>query len=184
MLKPNQHILQQYIWQKTAIPFILQAKALGVGVLSAGADDFNISASMLANNLPTKAAALAKLTGFAEQVRLSELDWHLPVQAIEEDTEADADVLLAEPETARPPMYAVVIFNDDYTPMEFVVHVLMKYFKLDAERATEVMLQVHYKGKGVAGVYPRDIAETKAQQVNKEARLEGHPLLCQIEPQA
>jgi len=87
------------------------------------------------------------------------------------------------PEIARPPFYAVVLFNDDYTPMEFVILVLQQYFALDLDRATEVMLSVHYEGKGVAGVYPRDIAETKAQLVNRHARSQGHPLLCQIEPQ-
>jgi ATP-dependent Clp protease adaptor protein ClpS len=86
-------------------------------------------------------------------------------------------------EFARPPFYAVVLFNDDYTPMEFVILVLQQYFGLDLDRATEVMLSVHYEGKGVAGMYPRDIAETKAQLVNRHARAQGHPLLCQIEPQ-
>jgi ATP-dependent Clp protease adaptor protein ClpS len=88
-----------------------------------------------------------------------------------------------EIQTTKPPFYAVVLFNDDYTPMEFVIHVLQQYFGLDLDRATEVMLSVHYEGKGVAAVYPRDIAETKAQLVNRYARSQGHPLLCQIEPQ-
>lgn len=93
------------------------------------------------------------------------------------------DVMLAPPELKKPPFYAVVLFNDDYTPMEFVIEVLQVNFALDLDRATEVMLTVHYRGKGVAGSYPRDIAETKAQQVNNYARAQGHPLLCQIEPQ-
>lgn len=93
------------------------------------------------------------------------------------------DVMLAPPELKKPPFYAVVLFNDDYTPMEFVIEILQVYFLLDLDRATEVMLTVHYRGKGVAGSYPRDIAETKAQQVNNYARAQGHPLLCQIEPQ-
>ena len=96
----------------------------------------------------------------------------------------ETDVATATPELARPPFYVVVLFNDDYTPMEFVILVLQQYFGLDLDRATEVMLSVHYEGKGVAGMYPRDIAETKAQQVNRHARAEGHPLLCQIEPQS
>ncbi|MBC7750853.1 MAG: ATP-dependent Clp protease adapter ClpS [Candidatus Saccharibacteria bacterium] len=96
----------------------------------------------------------------------------------------ESDVATATPELARPPLYVVVLFNDDYTPMEFVILVLQQYFGLDLDRATEVMLSVHYEGKGVAGVYPRDIAETKAQLVNRHARAEGHPLLCQIEPQS
>lgn len=93
------------------------------------------------------------------------------------------DVATAPPQVKKPPFYAVVLFNDDYTPMEFVIEILQVYFTLDLDRATEVMLTVHYRGKGVAGIYPRDIAETKAQQVNNYARSQGHPLLCQIEPQ-
>jgi ATP-dependent Clp protease adaptor protein ClpS len=113
-------------------------------------------------------------------------DWHVSsIKAVtDEDTDSpNADVMTAPPDLQRPPMYAVVLFNDDYTPMEFVIEVLQQYFALDLDRATEVMLTVHYRGKGVAGTYPRDIAETKAQQVNNYARVQGHPLLCQIEPQ-
>lgn len=114
-------------------------------------------------------------------------DWHLPKQVVtnheDSDTDEASDVMLADPEVKRPPMYAVVLHNDDYTPMEFVIEVLQTYFGHSVERATEIMLNVHYQGKGIAGVYPRDIAETKAQQVNKQARIAGHPLLCQIEPQ-
>jgi len=113
-------------------------------------------------------------------------DWHYPRMTAADhdaDHQAEHDVLTAPPELERPPLYAVVLFNDDYTPMEFVIEVLQQYFALDLDRATEVMLTVHYRGKGVAGVYPRDIAETKAQQVNHYARSQGHPLLCQIEPQ-
>lgn len=115
-------------------------------------------------------------------------DWHLntPLPTMtshDSESEVYSDVLLADPETKRPPMYAVVLHNDDYTPMEFVVDVLLTYFGHTVERATTIMLNVHHQGKGIAGVYPRDIAETKAQQVNKLARIEGHPLLCQIEPQ-
>jgi len=113
-------------------------------------------------------------------------DWHYPRMTASDqntDHQADHDVLTAPPVLERPPLYTVVLFNDDYTPMEFVIEVLQQYFALDLDRATEVMLTVHYRGKGVAGVYPRDIAETKAQQVNHYARSQGHPLLCQIEPQ-
>jgi ATP-dependent Clp protease adaptor protein ClpS len=78
-------------------------------------------------------------------------------------------------------MYAVVLMNDDYTPMDFVIEILQQYFAMNLDQATQVMLTVHYEGKGVAGVYPRDIAETKANQVNNYARSQGHPLLCQIE---
>lgn len=80
-----------------------------------------------------------------------------------------------------PPLYKVVLNNDDYTPMEFVVEVLTRFFNLDAEKATEVMLTVHHKGKGVCGVYTYDVAETKAMQVNRFAREHEHPLLCSTE---
>ncbi len=79
-------------------------------------------------------------------------------------------------------MYAVVLMNDDYTPMEFVIEILQQYFAMNLVQATQVMLTGHYEVKGVAGGYPRDIAETKANQVNNYARYQGHPLLCQIEP--
>lgn len=80
-----------------------------------------------------------------------------------------------------PPLYRVVLLNDDYTPMEFVVNVLQQFFGMNIETATRVMLKVHTEGKGVCGVYPRDIAETKAVQVNEHARAAEHPLLCDIE---
>ena len=88
----------------------------------------------------------------------------------------------AKPKLKRPPLYKVVLLNDDYTPMEFVVEGLEHYFGLNRERATQVMLAVHTQGKGVCGIYPRDIAETKAAQVNSSARENGHPLLCEVEP--
>lgn len=85
------------------------------------------------------------------------------------------------PKTKKPPLYKVVLINDDYTPMEFVVHVLESFFKLDAETAVRVMLHVHTRGKGVCGVFTRDIAETKVAQVNDYARANQHPLLCAME---
>jgi ATP-dependent Clp protease adaptor protein ClpS len=80
-----------------------------------------------------------------------------------------------------PPLYRVILLNDDYTPMEFVVAVLKKFFGMNIETATRVMLKVHTEGKGVCGVFPREIAETKAVQVNDFAREAEHPLLCDIE---
>lgn len=79
-------------------------------------------------------------------------------------------------------MYRVVLINDDYTPMEFVVEVLEVFFNMQREQATQVMLAVHTQGKGVCGVYTRDIAETKAAQVNQCARDHEHPLMCEVEP--
>ena len=80
-----------------------------------------------------------------------------------------------------PPMYKVLLLNDDYTPMDFVVQVLQEIFHLDRERATRVMLQVHNEGSGVCGVFTRDIAETKVMQVHESARAHHHPLKCVME---
>jgi len=85
------------------------------------------------------------------------------------------------PEVAPPPMYSVLLLNDDYTPMDFVVDVLMRYFALNIEKATQVMLHVHTRGRGVCGVFTREIAESKVSQVNEYARLNQHPLLCTME---
>ena len=87
----------------------------------------------------------------------------------------------AEPETARPPLYSVMLLNDDYTPMDFVVDVLTRFFALDLERATQVMLHVHTRGRGVCGVFTREIAESKVAQVNEYSRMNQHPLLCTME---
>ena len=87
----------------------------------------------------------------------------------------------SKPELKRPPLFKVVLINDDYTPMEFVVEVLELFFRMNREQATHVMLTVHTQGKGVCGIFTRDIAETKAAQVNQYARENEHPLLCEIE---
>ena len=80
-----------------------------------------------------------------------------------------------------PPMYKVLLLNDDYTPMEFVVLVLQKFFGMSRERATQVMLKVHREGMGVCGVYPHDVASTKVQQVSAYAHKHQHPLQCVME---
>ena len=98
------------------------------------------------------------------------------------DEEGDVE-LLERPKTKQPRRYTVVFHNDDYTTMEFVVHVLMKYFHKDETAANHVMLSVHKKGKGIAGVYTYDIAETKVTQVISYAREQGHPLKVTMEPQ-
>ncbi|EAQ99190.2 ATP-dependent Clp protease adapter ClpS [Congregibacter litoralis] len=87
----------------------------------------------------------------------------------------------AKPKVKRPPLYKVVLLNDDYTPMEFVVEILEVFFKMNREQATQIMLTVHTHGKGVCGIYTKDIAETKSAQVNQYARDHQHPLLCEIE---
>ncbi len=86
------------------------------------------------------------------------------------------------PRLKRPPMYKVVMLNDDYTPMEFVVDVLETFFGMNREKATQVMLAVHTEGRAVCGVYSRDVAETKSAQVVRCAREHQHPLVCEIEP--
>ena len=97
--------------------------------------------------------------------------------------EGEGGLLLetSKPELKRPPMYKVILLNDDYTPMEFVVHILEMFFGMDREKATRVMLSVHTKGKGLCGTYTREIAETKVSQVNDYSRENQHPLLCDME---
>ncbi|MGA0839979.1 MAG: ATP-dependent Clp protease adapter ClpS [Pseudomonadales bacterium] len=87
----------------------------------------------------------------------------------------------AKPALKRPPMYKVILLNDDYTPMEFVVHVLEVFFGMNREKATQVMLAVHTQGRAVVGIFPRDIAETKSEQVNQYSRENQHPLVSTIE---
>ncbi len=87
----------------------------------------------------------------------------------------------ARPEVKRPPLFRVVMLNDDFTPMEFVVEVLEKFFGLDRTRATRVMLEVHTRGRGICGVFPYDIAETRVVQVTDYARHHQHPLMCTME---
>jgi len=87
----------------------------------------------------------------------------------------------AKPELARPPLYQVVLLNDDYTPMDFVIEVLQVFFNLNREIATQVMLHVHTRGKGVCGVFTHEVAETKVAQVNEFSRHHQHPLMCTME---
>ena len=91
------------------------------------------------------------------------------------------EVQEARPKLKRPPMYKVMLLNDDYTPMEFVVQVLESFFRMDRERATQIMLHVHTRGVGVCGTFTREIAETKVALVNDYARSNQHPLLCTME---
>ncbi len=80
-----------------------------------------------------------------------------------------------------PPLYKVLILNDDYTPMDFVVLILEIFFGMPTEKATQVMLQVHVKGKGICGIYTHEVAETKVMQVNEYSRENEYPLLCTME---
>ncbi len=91
-------------------------------------------------------------------------------------------VLEAERTKLQPPrLYKVILLNDDYTPMDFVVTVLQRFFAMDRERATRVMLEVHRDGQGICGLFPRDIAATKVEQVSNYARQHQHPLACVME---
>jgi ATP-dependent Clp protease adaptor protein ClpS len=87
----------------------------------------------------------------------------------------------ARPKLKRPPMFKVLLLNDDYTPMEFVVQVLETFFAMPRDKATQIMLHVHTRGVGVCGVFTRDIAETKVSQVTEYSRTHQHPLMCTME---
>tara|TARA_B100001123_G_C15143233_1_gene960440 strand:+ start:573 stop:911 length:339 start_codon:yes stop_codon:yes gene_type:complete len=95
--------------------------------------------------------------------------------------EGDLLTELSKPELKRPPMYKVILMNDDYTPMEFVIHILENFFSMEREKATQIMLKVHTEGSAVVGIYPRDIAETKSEQVNNYSQENSHPLMSVIE---
>lgn len=102
-----------------------------------------------------------------------EIQWESETK-LEQETKSELKV---------PRKYKVVLLNDDYTPMEFVVEILKNFFHFDEEAAVKVMLQVHQQGQGVCGVFTRDIAETKVHIVNNYAQKHGHPLLCTMEPE-
>lgn len=98
--------------------------------------------------------------------------------------EHEDDLAVVErPKTKKPRRYQVVLHNDDYTTMEFVVHVLMKFFHKSETEATQIMLHVHHRGYGVVGLFTRDVAESKAAQVMDYAKEHGHPLKCTAEPE-
>ena len=108
-----------------------------------------------------------------------------PVKPPEGPGADDAGSVVMERRALRvqpPKMYQVVMLNDDYTPMEFVIVVLQEFFSKDREQATQIMLKIHLDGKGVCGVYSRDVAATKVDQVLEAALKAGHPLQCVSEP--
>lgn len=100
---------------------------------------------------------------------------------LSDNSDNDTVVEKAQPKLKRPKLYKVILLNDDYTPMEFVVHILKIFFNMNQEKATHVMLQVHSQGKGICGTYSRDIAETKVVQINNYARENEHPLMSIME---
>lgn len=86
-----------------------------------------------------------------------------------------------KPKLKKPPLYKVILLNDDFTPMDFVIEILMTFFAMPQEKATQVMLQIHTQGVGVCGTYSKDVAETKVYLVNDYSRAHQHPLLCTME---
>ena len=104
-----------------------------------------------------------------------------PARPMPDDGQGAVVVERQVQKTEPPRMYQVVLLNDDYTPMEFVVMVLQEYFKHDLETATQIMLKIHHDGRGVCGVYSKDVAATKVELVLAAARRGGHPLQCILE---
>ncbi len=98
-----------------------------------------------------------------------------------QDHDDDLAVQEAKPKLKKPPLYKVVLLNDDFTPMDFVIEVLMDFFAMTEETATRVMLQIHTQGIGVCGTYSKDVAETKVIIVNEYSREHQHPLMCAME---
>ena len=132
------------------------------------------------NNLePTEIMQQTSLFGLV----LNCLSIH-PIKAQKENSEQDdtgSTAILEKPKLKKPPLYKVVLINDDYTPMDFVVDILRSFFGMNAEKATQIMLKVHTEGKGVCGVFSKDVAESKASQVNEYSRQCEQPLLCSVE---
>lgn len=107
----------------------------------------------------------------------------MPDHKHEDDYSGSHDLAVeeAQPKLKRPPLYRVILMNDDFTPMEFVVEILQGVFRMERTSATRVMLEVHTEGKGICGEYTYEIAETKVAQVNSIAQQQQHPLLCTME---
>ncbi len=126
-------------------------------------------------------------TNLKMTVRIPGPTWQRNSNDDKDDSGADTDregglaTATAKPELKRPPMFKVLLLNDDYTPMEFVVHILERFFGMNREKATQIMLTVHTEGSATVGIFPRDIAETKSEQVNLYAQENNHPLMSTIE---
>ncbi len=97
------------------------------------------------------------------------------------DYDDDLSVLDAQPKLKKPPLYRVILLNDDFTPMDFVIEILTNFFGMSEEQATAIMLQVHTRGVGICGTYSKDVAETKVYLVNSYALENDHPLKCEME---
>ncbi|MGK0221930.1 MAG: ATP-dependent Clp protease adaptor protein ClpS [Limisphaerales bacterium] len=126
--------------------------------------------------------------------RVQKIDAHNPVGALkchirnsDDDSGSDNDhedglaTAATKPQLKRPSMFKILLMNDDFTPMEFVVHILEKFFAMNREKATQIMLTVHTEGAATVGIFPRDIAETKSEQLNLYAQENNHPLMSTVE---
>ncbi|NKB97798.1 MAG: ATP-dependent Clp protease adapter ClpS [Pseudomonadales bacterium] len=127
--------------------------------------------------LHSKQVAYRRRTRSLHVIRFEGDDDH----GTDEDRDSGLATATAKPELKRPAMYKVILLNDDYTPMEFVVHILEVFFSMNQEKATQIMLTVHTEGAATVGIFPRDIAETKSEQVNNYAQENNHPLMSTIE---
>ena len=118
-----------------------------------------------------------------QELELDSIDTTIWAAGDDNDPDRDGALLVEteKPKLRRPPMYKVVMLNDDYTPMEFVVEVLQTFFGMNREKATQVMLAVHRACRATCGIYTRDVAETKSAQVNQYAQDNQHPLVSDIE---
>ena len=135
----------------------------------------------LPSQLPMLGLSQPVQSGLSSSVANNPLAIHATITNSDPEHEAVEDVLLADPELKKPQLYAVVMYNDDYTPMEFVVDVLQKFFNKTSDEAEFIMLTVHTAGRAVCGEYPRDVAETKVARVTRFSREHGHPLQCVLE---
>ena len=98
-----------------------------------------------------------------------------------QDSDDGVAIQDAKPKLKKPPLYKVILLNDDFTPMDFVIEILMDFFAMSEQKATQVMLQIHTQGVGVCGTYSKDVAETKVYIVNEYSRSYQHPLMCSME---
>jgi ATP-dependent Clp protease adaptor protein ClpS len=105
----------------------------------------------------------------------------MPKQPVHKEDNQTGVITRTDAKTKKPSLYKVLLLNDDYTPMEFVIRVLQQYFHHDVETATMIMLKIHHEGRGVCGVYTRDVAATKVELVLAAARRDQHPLQCLME---
>lgn len=128
-------------------------------------------------------ALMSKKSRYPEPILMANLPSGPHNSGDDGNTEQDTGfaTVTDRPKLEKPPLYKVILINDDYTPMDFVVDVLRSFFSLNVEKATQIMLQVHTEGKGVCGVFSKDVAETKSAQVNDYSRECEQPLLCSVE---